>query len=91
MGETGTGKTTVCQRLAHQLDRTLHIVNCNQHTEAADLLGGYRPARCVLENRCTSESLLHRRWPAWVTSWTMMPSLQTKIEVAGISKSAFPW
>ena len=51
MGETGTGKTTVCQRLAHQLGRTLHIVNCNQHTEAADLLGGYRPARCALGPR----------------------------------------
>ena len=45
MGETGTGKTTVCQRLAQQLGRPLHIVNCNQHTEAADLLGGYRPSR----------------------------------------------
>ena len=48
VGETGTGKTTVCQRLAHQLGCKLHIVNCNQHTEAADLLGGYRPARHAL-------------------------------------------
>lgn len=23
----------------------LHIINCNQHTEAADFLGGYRPNR----------------------------------------------
>ena len=47
VGETGTGKTSACQRLAQQRGQRLHIVNCNQHTEAADLLGGYRPARYV--------------------------------------------
>jgi midasin len=23
----------------------LHILNCNQHTEVSDFLGGFRPAR----------------------------------------------
>jgi midasin len=45
VGETGTGKTTVCQLLAALRGKRLHIVNCNQHTEAADLLGSYRPMR----------------------------------------------
>lgn len=45
VGETGTGKTTVCQVLAELLGQTLHILNCHQHTETADFLGGLRPVR----------------------------------------------
>ncbi len=45
MGETGTGKTTVCQLLALLRSQHLHILNCNQHTETSDFLGGFRPAR----------------------------------------------
>ena len=35
----------VCQLYALLLQRPLHIVNCHQHTETADFLGGLRPAR----------------------------------------------
>lgn len=45
VGETGSGKTSVCQALAHALGRGLHIVGCHQNTETADLLGGQRPLR----------------------------------------------
>ncbi|KAG1662050.1 hypothetical protein FOA52_005297, partial [Chlamydomonas sp. UWO 241] len=45
IGETGTGKTTVCQLLALMREQKLHILNCNQHTEASDFLGGFRPTR----------------------------------------------
>ncbi|KAK9849644.1 hypothetical protein WJX84_000969, partial [Apatococcus fuscideae] len=45
IGETGTGKTTVCQLVAHMRGQPLVIVNCNQHTEASDFLGSYRPTR----------------------------------------------
>lgn len=45
VGETGTGKTTVCQLLALMRGQSLHILNCNQHTETADFLGGFRPTR----------------------------------------------
>lgn len=45
MGETGTGKTTVVQAAAGPAGARLHIVNCNQHTEASDFLGGFRPTR----------------------------------------------
>ena len=45
MGETGTGKTTLCQTLAFVRSQPLLTINCNMHTEAADFLGGYRPAR----------------------------------------------
>lgn len=45
IGETGTGKTTVCQLLALMRHQHLHILNCNQHTETADFIGGFRPTR----------------------------------------------
>lgn len=45
VGDTGTGKTTVCQMLALMRGQRLHIINCNQHTETSDFLGGFRPVR----------------------------------------------
>ena len=43
VGETGTGKTTIVQRLADLLDQKLTVVNLSQQSEAGDLLGGYKP------------------------------------------------
>jgi midasin len=45
VGETGGGKTTVCQLLAEALGKTLHIVNAHQNTETGDLIGSQRPIR----------------------------------------------
>ncbi|KAJ3224894.1 AAA ATPase midasin [Clydaea vesicula] len=45
VGETGCGKTTVCQVLAAFLNRKLHIVNAHQHSETSDFLGSQRPVR----------------------------------------------
>lgn len=45
VGETGTGKTTVCQLLAFMRGQRLQVLNCNQHTETSDFLGGFRPTR----------------------------------------------
>ncbi|KAK3283483.1 hypothetical protein CYMTET_8818 [Cymbomonas tetramitiformis] len=45
VGETGCGKTSVCQVLALLRAQRLRILNCHQHTETADFLGGYRPTR----------------------------------------------
>ena len=45
VGDTGCGKTTVCQILTTLLDQDLHIINCHQNTETSDFLGGLRPAR----------------------------------------------
>lgn len=55
VGETGSGKTTVCQMLALMRGQKLHILNCNQHTETSDFLGGFRPAR----DRERAVSLFH--------------------------------
>lgn len=45
VGETGCGKTTVCQLYALLRKQRLHTLNCHQNTETADLLGGLRPIR----------------------------------------------
>lgn len=45
VGETGCGKTTVCQILAELRNCQLLSVNCHMHTESADFLGGLRPVR----------------------------------------------
>ncbi|KAJ3986826.1 midasin nuclear AAA ATPase [Lentinula detonsa] len=45
VGETGSGKTSVCQVYADITSRRLHGVNCHQNTETADLIGGLRPVR----------------------------------------------
>lgn len=45
VGQSGCGKTTVCQILAELLQKSLRILNCHMHTEGADFLGGLRPHR----------------------------------------------
>lgn len=45
VGETGCGKTTICQLLASLAERKLHIVNAHQHSETSDFIGSQRPCR----------------------------------------------
>ncbi|RYO81486.1 hypothetical protein DL766_007274 [Monosporascus sp. MC13-8B] len=45
VGETGSGKTSVCQVLAELSGKQLHIVNAHQNTETGDLIGSQRPIR----------------------------------------------
>ena len=45
VGETGTGKTTLIQQLAHTLGYKLHVINLSQQSEASDLLGGFKPLK----------------------------------------------
>ncbi|GMF26510.1 unnamed protein product [Phytophthora lilii] len=45
VGETGCGKTTVCQLYSLLFSQPLHILNCHQHTETSDFLGCLRPVR----------------------------------------------
>ena len=45
VGETGSGKTSVCQAFAGLKHKKLRTVNCHQNTEASDILGGLRPVR----------------------------------------------
>ena len=41
VGETGCGKTRVCQTIAHILKRQLISVNCHLNTESSDFLGKF--------------------------------------------------
>lgn len=50
VGETGCGKTTVCQMIAGIRKKELLTVNCHQHTESSDFLGGLRPVRNKNQN-----------------------------------------
>ncbi|KAL8831495.1 MAG: hypothetical protein Q9191_000836 [Dirinaria sp. TL-2023a] len=43
IGETGTGKTAMIQQLAKSMGTKLIVINLSQQSEAADLLGGYKP------------------------------------------------
>ncbi|CAN1795130.1 MDN1 [Linum perenne] len=62
VGETGGGKTTVCQLLSEILESNLHILNCHQYTETSDFLGGFYPirerSRLAAEFKDTVEKLL---------------------------------
>lgn len=57
IGETGCGKTTVCQLLADEYKNQLHIVNAHQNTETGDLIGAQRPIR----NRAAIEDAIKQR------------------------------
>jgi midasin len=41
VGETGTGKTATVQYLADKTGHRLVVINMNQQSDSADLLGGY--------------------------------------------------
>ncbi|KAL9108063.1 MAG: hypothetical protein Q9227_007169 [Pyrenula ochraceoflavens] len=45
VGDTGCGKTQLCQVLAKVHDKKLHTLNAHVNTEASDLLGAQRPIR----------------------------------------------
>ncbi|RWS13574.1 hypothetical protein B4U79_11757 [Dinothrombium tinctorium] len=48
VGETGTGKTSSVQYLAHLLNKKLTVINMNQQSDSCDLLGGYKPVEFKL-------------------------------------------
>ncbi|GFR07331.1 midasin [Trichonephila clavata] len=45
IGNTGCGKTTICQIFAELSRKKLYSVNCHMHSESADFVGGLRPVR----------------------------------------------
>ena len=51
VGETGCGKTTICQILSEMNQQKLFTVNCHTTTESADFLGSIRPVRQKDENQ----------------------------------------
>ncbi|KAK1444881.1 hypothetical protein BgAZ_107870 [Babesia gibsoni] len=45
VGDTGIGKTTICQLLAKLQGRALNILNLSKNSEASDFIGSFRPIR----------------------------------------------
>lgn len=45
VGETGCGKTTICQALAAMRLTELKSINCHQYTETSDFIGSLQPVR----------------------------------------------
>ncbi|CAK5270478.1 unnamed protein product [Mycena citricolor] len=56
-GETGTGKTSVITHLAALLRRPLISLNLSHQTEAADLIGGFKPIDARIPG-----AVLQERW-----------------------------
>ena len=54
VGETGSGKTMICQVVAETMKKQLHTVNAHQNMETSDLIGAQRPLR----NRALAHELL---------------------------------
>ncbi|WVQ98136.1 hypothetical protein IAU59_005258 [Kwoniella sp. CBS 9459] len=63
VGETGCGKTSVCEVIATMFGQKLVGVNCHQNMETADLLGSQRPVRNRLERRSKVVSALNQITP----------------------------
>jgi midasin len=45
VGETGTGKTSICHIFAEATSQSLLTLSCHQNLETADIIGGMRPVR----------------------------------------------
>ncbi|KAG5519126.1 hypothetical protein PMAC_002214 [Pneumocystis sp. 'macacae'] len=45
VGDTGTGKTSICQAISKSHSSFLHIVNVHQNMESSDIIGTQRPLR----------------------------------------------
>ncbi len=77
VGETGCGKTTVCQMLAQALGKTLYTVNAHQNTETGDLIGAQRPLR----NRSAIEKqLLEDLWSSFAANDQLNRPLEKSLE-----------
>ena len=50
VGETGCGKTTICEILAQINQQKLFTINCHTTSESADFIGSIRPVRYHDEN-----------------------------------------
>lgn len=62
VGDTGCGKTTICQLFAALSDQTLYSVNCHQHMETSDFLGGLRPVRHRSKSKDDAENTKLFEW-----------------------------
>lgn len=94
VGETGCGKTQICQTVADITGQHLHMLNAHSNTETGDLIGAQRPVRNKAENeqslRLTLESFLINQMNG-TTSLVTLEDLITqfdKVELSGNGSSS---
>lgn len=76
VGETGCGKTTICQVLSQACGKSLHIVNAHQNTETGDIIGSQRPVR----NRSDILDKLHNELQQILEQQGTLEELQLQYE-----------
>ena len=70
IGETGSGKTTICQLYAAVRGQRTRILNCHQSTETTDIIGGLRPVRGKEATVAQAEKI-SSIWSTLALSWAM--------------------
>ncbi|KAL9004418.1 MAG: hypothetical protein Q9188_002756 [Gyalolechia gomerana] len=60
VGDTGSGKTTICQVIAEAMQNRLYIVNAHRNLETGDLIGSQRPVRSRHSIEVRLHSELHK-------------------------------
>lgn len=87
VGETGSGKTTICQVISAAMQNHLHAINAHQNMETGDLIGSQRPVRsrqsiearlqaelrAILENLLDTEQLNSSSLEHLVAAYRALP------------------
>ncbi len=88
VGETGSGKTQICQIVAEVTGQHLHMLNAHSNTETGDLIGAQRPVRNKTESerklRETLQSFLASRMNG-ATSAATLEELINQFETVDLS------
>ncbi|KAJ3106463.1 hypothetical protein HDU97_006249 [Phlyctochytrium planicorne] len=82
VGETGCGKTTICQVIADILEVDLHIVNAHANSETSDFLGSMRPVRNNYEIREQLRTQIFRVWQD-LAQWSKSPADRKTVSELG--------
>ena len=91
IGETGCGKTQICQTIAEAFGRGLRVYNAHTNTETGDLIGAQRPARHKAETdrelKLDLNRLLGKSFDVPSTSDMSLDDLIDHFEEVDLSKS----
>lgn len=90
VGETGCGKTSICEVVSAAFSQTMIGVNCHQNMETADLLGSQRPVRNRHERRAKVIARLSSVTTTPLTSATdddLLNVCQSLLNTTGIDKT----
>jgi MoxR-like ATPase len=91
-------ETTVCQLFSQKLQQALRVINCHQHTESSDFLGGLRPVRgkerTLAEIRCNIQQWMNIYQQAAIAATSPVAApvdaqLMEDVDVPATASSAF--